>query len=258
MISGILEEMTIEDVRALSPNVAIVPCGSTEPHGPALPYGTDSFTITAIARNATRQANAAGGRVVCYPTLPITLNNNFKAFPFALRVSVPTFMATLVDIVDQAWADGVTRVVIANGHGGTTDAIRTVLRDLAGRTEGPFVCTVNGWGMAEDSVKATNVEAVSDHAGEGESSLQMFLHPDLVRADKLADNPRNPPAVACLRGDKVHFVRPWHLYVPASAGGDARKASAAKGKALIESASRVIGGILLELSQAPESATFPY
>ena len=47
--SGILEEMTIDDVRSLAPNVAVIPIGSTEPHGPALPYGTDNFQVEYVA-----------------------------------------------------------------------------------------------------------------------------------------------------------------------------------------------------------------
>ena len=47
-LSGILEEMTIDDVRALKPNVALIPIGSTEPHGPALPFGTDRETTHKI------------------------------------------------------------------------------------------------------------------------------------------------------------------------------------------------------------------
>ena len=257
MISGILEEMTIAEVRALAPNVALLPLGSTEPHGPALPYGTDSFTIGAVSRRATVLANERGARALCYPTLPITLNNNFRAFPFACRMGVATFMAMLADIVTQAAADGIRRVVLANGHGGNTDAVRAMLRELAARDNMPFVCMIQGM-MADKAVIAANIEHPSDHAGESEVSIQMFVRPELVRPERLADNPRNKPALPSLNDDKVFFVKPWHRYVPASAGGDQRRAAAAKGRALVESSSANIAQLLVELSQAPESATFPY
>jgi hypothetical protein len=41
--SGIIEEMTVEDVERLDPEVVVIGFGSTEPHGPHLPYGTDVF-----------------------------------------------------------------------------------------------------------------------------------------------------------------------------------------------------------------------
>jgi creatinine amidohydrolase len=256
--SGILEEMTIEQIREFAPNVVVLPLGSTEPHGPALPYGTDTFTIRAIAEQATRLANGRGGRVLCYPTLPITLNNNFRAWPFACRMGVRTFMAMLVDILKQAYADGVRRACLINGHGGSTDAIRAAMREMAGMDDVPFVCLVNGWAMADDEVHRRIVENRSDHGGDVEASIQMHLCPDLAHADKLANNPENEPRLAVLCDPKVYFVRPWHRFVPASAGGDQRKASAEKGQALVESAAESTARLLLELSQAAESADFPY
>ena len=256
--SGILEEMTIEQIMAFAPNVVALPLGSTEPHGPALPYGTDTFTIRAIAEQATRLANRGGGRVLCYPTLPITLNNNFRAWPFACRMGVRTFMAMLVDILKQAYADGVRRACIINGHGGSTDAIRAAMRDMAGMDDVPFVCLVNGWAMADDEAQRRIVENRSGHGGDAEASLQMHLHPDLVHTDKLAINPENEPKLAALCDPKVYFVRPWHRFVPASAGGDQREASADKGRALVESAAQGAARLLLELSQSPPSENFPY
>jgi creatinine amidohydrolase len=257
-VSGILDEMTLEDVRALAANVVVVPLGSTEPHGAALPYGTDTFAVDAVARQATRVANARGARVLCYPTWPITLNNNFRHWPFAGRTGVPAFMTMLADVLRQIRADGVKRAVVINGHGGTTDVIRAVLRDLAGRDDVPFTCTINSWEMVDDSVAQANVGASSQHGGEDEVSYQMFLRPDLVRRERLADNPEHQPAVPCLRSGKVHFVRPWHLYVPLSAGGDQRRASAEKGRALVESAVEQTARFLVDLSQAPDSPNFPY
>ena len=35
---GLLEEMTIDDVRAFDPEVVMLPLGSTEPHGPTCPW----------------------------------------------------------------------------------------------------------------------------------------------------------------------------------------------------------------------------
>jgi creatinine amidohydrolase len=256
MALGILEEMTIDEVRALAPNVALIPLGSTEPHGPALPYGTDSFTVGAVARRATLQANERGARAICYPTLPISLNNNFRAFPFACRMGVTTFMTMLLEILAQAAADGIRRAVLANGHGGNTDTVRAMLRELAARDNMPFTCMVQS--MASADVIAANIQHPSDHAGESEVSIQMFVRPELVRRERMADNPRCQPALPSLNSDKVFFVKPWHRYVPASAGGDQRQASAAKGRALVESSAANMAQLLVELSQAPESATFPY
>ena len=140
-LSGILEEMTIDDVRSLTPNVAVIPIGSTEPHGPALPYGTDNFQVEYVAYGGTRKANEMGGRVLCLPTQRVSLNNNFRAFPFACRMQVPTFMNLLKDLVAMCRTENVHRIVFVNGHGGNPDAIRATQRDLAAQ-DNLFTCLI--------------------------------------------------------------------------------------------------------------------
>ena len=99
-ISGILSEMTIEQVKKLDPEIVVLPVGSTEPHGPHLPYGTDTYQLNAICRNAVTAANKGGARVLMYPPLPIGNNVNFKAFPFACRIGVRTLMSVVLDVIE--------------------------------------------------------------------------------------------------------------------------------------------------------------
>ena len=205
-LSGILEEMTIDDVRSLAPNVAVIPIGSTEPHGPALPYGTDSFQVEYVAYSSTRKANEWGGRVVCLPTQRVSLNNNFRAFPFACRMQVPTFMNLLTDLVSMCRAENVHRIVFINGHGGNPDVIRAVQRDLAAQ-DGLFTCLIGTGSCASAEARAV-WENRSDHAGEEETSQVMFLRPELVRENRIANNPPQRPQVEDLAGISGGFCAP--------------------------------------------------
>ncbi len=256
MNSGILTEMTIDDVRALAPNVAVIPVGSTEPHGAALPYGADTWQVEHVAYGGTRRANEQGGRVVCLPTLPISLNNNFRAFPFACRMQVSTFMALLKDLVMMCLSEEVRRIVFINGHGGNPDVIRAAQRDLAA-IDGVHTFMIHTTTCASEEATAV-WEHTSDHAGEEETSQMLYLRPDLVRNEKITDNPRRYPKLESLHEFAVDYVRPWHLYLPTSAGGDATKASAKKAETVFDSAIAGTARLLVELSQAPDSDTFPY
>lgn len=260
ILSGILSEMTIDDVRDLNPEVVVLPIGSTEPHGPHLPYGTDSFQVEWECRHAVPQANRDGGRVLMYPTLPIGNNVNFKAFPFACRIGVRTLMQVVLDIVTALEEDGIRKLVLVNGHGGNTDTLQATLRAQVERhrpQSGAFVCMVGCGGLGSRDVSAL-IEHPSDHAGEAETSNIMHIRPDLVRAEAFADNPRNKPTSPHLRDGRVQFVRPWHLYIPASAGGDTRASSADKGRALAESGAAGLARFLVELSNTPWHSMFPY
>ena len=84
----------------------------------------------------------------------------------------------------------------------------------------------------------------------------MWIRPDLVRRDELANNPFGKLRVPMLA--KANFVRPWHLYVPASAGGETRASSAAKGEAVITARAEGLSQLLVELAQSPYDERFPY
>ena len=53
---GILDEMTLPEVEAFEPEIVVIPLGSTEPHGPHLPYCCDALAV---------QTNASAGPSRC-------------------------------------------------------------------------------------------------------------------------------------------------------------------------------------------------
>lgn len=254
--SGILEEMTIADVRAFKPQVGVIGIGSTEPHGPHLPYGTDTFILESIAIPAVRKANASGARALYLPSLPISLNNNMRDFPFGLKYSVPTFMAMIADLIAQFEKEGVMKIVLFNAHGGNPDVLRAIQRDHLKR-EGAFVCLVNAYSFGQETMK-THIGATSEHAGEYETSMILHCQPELVRRDQFADNPVMPVKVACLTKVKADFVRPWWLYLPVSAGGDCRASTAEKGRAVAQSAIDGMSEFLVDLCRAKWHTNFPF
>ena len=258
MTPGILQEMTMDDVRAFRPEVVVLGVASTEPHGPILHYGTDFFECDALVRRAVTLANQRGGRVLMYPTLPIGNNVNFKVFPFACRVAVRTLMRILLDIIQAVQEDGIRKVVLVNGHGGNTDTIQAVLREHIDRTprdQRAFVCMT--WGSPSPEAAAM-IQHPSDHGGEDETSRILYVRPDLVRTDKLQELPFGKPILKAAAEGKIHYVRPWHAYVPMGGGGETRTASAEKGKAIIESGAENLASVLVELTQTPWNPDFPF
>ncbi|MCW8132910.1 MAG: creatininase family protein [Planctomycetota bacterium] len=250
---GLLEEMTIDEVRAFKPRVAVLPLGSTEPHGPHLPYGTDTYQVTRLARLGVASANKQGAKAILYPTLPITNNANFRKFPFACRIGIRTLMTVIRDIATQCREDGVMKLVIVNGHGGNPGAIMASMREIAGMDGMPFVCLASRLNPAGFK---TPIEFPSEHAGESETSRMMWIRPDLVRTKKLRNNPLGKIKVPGL--ERADFVRPWHLYLPVSAGGETRVSSAAKGQAVIEAEARGLAELLVGLGKTKFNARFPY
>jgi creatinine amidohydrolase len=255
MITGILSEMTINEVRQFKPRVVVLGVSSTEPHGPSLPYGTDFIQCDAVCRQAVAQANSKKSKILMYPTLPVGNNVNAKFFPFACRIKVRTLMHMVLDIIEAVEEDGIRKVVIVNGHGGNTDTLRAVLREHFDRTDHQhraFVCMTQSF---PDDLATGIIEHPSDHGGESETSMIMHLRPDLVNMNTLGKLPIGHPVIDL---GSAYYVRPWHLHVPLSGGGETRKSSAVKGRILHTTIAAGLADLLVKLSKARWYPGFPY
>lgn len=259
---GILDEMTMDEVRDFQPEVVVLPVGSTEPHGYHLPYCTDAIRVRTTCEEATVRANAKGARVLCYPTLPIGMNVNFQAFPFALGVRLETFLHTLRDLCEQIEAHGVRKISIINGHGGNTQALGAFLRQWAERGVGgmpgaedrAFVCAGHARSRSNEDI----VRHPSNHAGEAETLEVMAVAPHLVRMEKARDYPSRRAIVDGLEGPGAVWVKPWHRFLPDCAQGEAREADPERAARLFDLNAQSLADFLIELSAAPWSADFPY
>jgi creatinine amidohydrolase len=172
-----LSEATWTDVRDADPDLALLPVGSTEQHGPHAPLGTDALHAETVAEAG---ADATDRTVAVAPAISIGLSREHRQFPGTLWVSPDTFRAYVRETVESLAHHGIDRVVVVNGHGGNVDALNEVTAELSRD------------GVAY-AVPFTWFEAVGDHAskmGHGgtlETALLRATNPDLVREDRLAE-----------------------------------------------------------------------
>ena len=257
-VPGLLETMTIEDVRDFNPEIVVIPIGSTEPHGPHLPYGTDLFIAEAVTAEAVSLANAQKARVLRLPPLPISNNVNFKKFPFACRIRVETLMAILKDLVDFVTEEGVRKIVIVNCHGGNDSAtmasLRQIYHDYQNRA---FVCLCGPGSFAGDSYGRRFSDG-SPHAGDFETSMICEIKPGLVAMDKRWPAEMNKLAISSLGKPGVQWVRPWHVLMSGSYAGHPELATAEKGREFLNACANGMAGFLVELSKEPWHENFPF
>lgn len=258
---GILEEMTLPEVEAFDPEIVVIPLGSTEPHGPHLPYCEDALKAQSVSEDGTVLANERGVRALCYPVLPIGLNVNF-GWPFALSFKVPTYMAMLMDLCEQIEKQGVRRILLVNGHGGNTAALHAFQRQWAhrgcggmpGAEDHAFVCSVLRRSPRADEV----VTHPSDHAGEAEVLEMMAIRPELVQMDKLKEFIHQDPAIEILDHPRLHWVKPWHMYLPECARGETRTVNMDNAKKLQALNNEWIADVICDLCSLPWSDRYPY
>jgi len=173
-----LAESTWTDVRDAETDLALLPVGSTEQHGPHAPLGVDAMTAEAVAEaGAERYAATDGGEAVVGPTIPVGVAEEHRDFDGSLWVSEDTFRAYVRETVESLVHHGFRRVVVVNGHGGNVDA----LRELCGRVSRDE--DADAYAVQYTWFDAVTVEDLG-HGGPAETSFVRHLRPDLVREDR--------------------------------------------------------------------------
>ncbi len=101
-----------------SPDVVLIPLGSTEQHGPHLPFDTDTVIACAVADALAIELEASSCSVVVSPALPLGASGEHQDFPGTLSMGHEALRHVVIELARsaQSW---VPRVVFVNGHGGT-------------------------------------------------------------------------------------------------------------------------------------------
>jgi creatinine amidohydrolase len=161
--------------------VALLPVGSTEPHGPHLPLETDVIISVETARRAAARLRARGVGALLLPPLAYTVTDFSRDFAGAIGVSRETSIAMVVEICRSALSHGFAAVCLVNSH--LEPDHLAALHDAAARVEAesgrPVIFpdkTRKRWaaGLTEE------FRSGACHAGRYETSLVMASRPDLV------------------------------------------------------------------------------
>jgi len=257
MTKVMLAEMCQADLRDRSFEVAVLPIGSCEVHGPHLPFGNDALQVTAIARRAAERAAEKGAQALVLPTIPFGCDQNLMEFPYTVTLSPRTILALLDEVIGSVARHGMKKFLLLNGHGGNTGTLDAALRELYGRY-GAFLARLDFWLVAADVADQVRETSEIEHADEIETSIALALYPHLVNmaAAEAASTRRSCLPLLERYGGK--FSRPWHLFTRNGGVGDPTCASAEKGRKVVEATVKRLADILVELAQAECDLRFPY
>lgn len=170
-------------------DIAILPVGSNEQHGPANPLGTDHLIAKAIAEETAKRT-----RVLCLPVVPFGVSSHHKQFWGTIYISPRVFKEYVKEVCLALEYYGIKRIVIVNGHGGNLAALSEMAREL--REQGIFVSVFQWWIAAAKLLPELFTLEERRHAGAEETSVNLALHPHLVNIDKTVDEePLKHPVV---------------------------------------------------------------
>lgn len=187
----LLPTATSPDEAARASDVAVLPVGAFEQHGPHLPLSTDTLIACAIARRL-----AADYQLLLLPPVTIGCSHEHAGFAGTVSVSATTLHTVVTDIAASLEAAGVPKLVVVNAHGGN-HVLRNVVQEA--NTAGPRMVLFPQnaeWTDARTTAGISTDNHEDMHAGEAETSILLAEHPELVRntyrqADHTADDRRH-------------------------------------------------------------------
>ncbi|MFF0111778.1 mycofactocin biosynthesis peptidyl-dipeptidase MftE [Streptomyces prasinus] len=208
--------------------LVLVPLGSTEQHGPHLPFNTDSVIAAAVAhRVADLLPTPPGSTPLVAPALVYGASGEHADFPGTLSIGHVALHAVIVETTRSLgrWA---RRVVFVNGHGGNTATLDAAVAQV--RAEGHDAA----W-------TGCDVPGGDSHAGRTETSVMLHLAPERVRLGAaVAGNPR--PLTDLMPELMAHGVR---AVSPTGVLGDPTGATAEEGRRTTEA---MVSAVLRRIS----------
>ncbi len=197
----------------------IIPVGTCEQHGPHLPLGCDTIIVEHLCDDLSAEYG-----VLRAPTVEYGVNvDTERGFPGNASLRKKTLHRMLNDLLDSWEHTGISEFILitAHGHDPHQEALATVTTMKA------RVRVVDIFGVNLSDLLEGQTEAM--HGDEVDTSLMLFLAPELVHAESAQDY--------MMSREMLRRYRRGSLKVPSGSAGSIGRpslASAEKGKLLYE------------------------
>jgi creatinine amidohydrolase len=205
-------------------DIAIIPVGSNEQHGPQNPLGTDHLIAKALAEETAKRTG-----VLCVQVIPFGVSSHHKQFWGTISIKPETLQKYVEDVCLSLNYYGVRKIVIVNGHGGNLNALTDLARKL--REKGIFISIFQWWPAASKLLPDLFKPEERRHACAEETSMNLALHPEIVNMNKAVDE---MPRESTLQAEGIALPFDTVDYTSSGVFGKATTASADKGKKLFE------------------------
>ncbi len=239
-----------EVVNKITPrSIFVQPLGAIEQHGPHLPLNTDEIIAAAVAQATVGEVGEKLD-VWLLPTLSYTKSNEHAWAPGTIWLSATTMLNVLDDIGRCISKTNSQKLVFLNGHGGNSALLNVVNRELRLSyglqtfTAHPSMPPDQGGASAESEL------GMGIHGGTDETSVMLYLRPDLVDMSKAVR--RVPEKMAMNKhvrfGGSVSFGWLSNDFFVEGHIGDPTHATAELGSRMFASAVKNFGEALGEVS----------
>ena len=246
MQSFLLEESNWKAVRESRPEVVVLPWGATEAHNYHLPYGTDNFIASRIASQSAKLALEKGSSVMVLPVVPFGVNTGQPDIRLDMNLNPGTQFLILKDLLTVLNRQSIRKFVILNAHGGND--FKQHIREL-NLLFPEMLLTQCNWFKIPGAEKF--FEDMGEHAGEVETSLMMFLYPNLVLPlENAGDGHAKKFKIEALNQGWAWAERRWSSVTKDTGIGNPALSTAEKGEKFFDYLTGEIAGFLVDMDKA--------
>lgn len=246
----ILAESNWKEIKNQEIELAVLPWGATEAHNYHLPYATDNYQVDAIAAEAGKLAWESGSKVMILPSIPFGVNTGQPDIKLNINLNPSTQLIILRDIVTVLNRQGISRLLILNGHGGNN--FKPLMRELGLEFPKMFLSLCN-WFKTLDKAKFFKEEG--DHADEMETSLMLYLEPELVLPlEEAGAGKERKSVIKGIREGWAWSERKWSLVTEDTGIGNPEFSTKEKGELYFKAVTEKLAGLMTDLSSTdPEN-----
>lgn len=255
--SGFWRDLTTEDFSEVDAErtLALLPVAAIEQHGPHLPLYTDACINEGIVA-AVLELVPEDISLLVLPMLSIGDSLEHQAFPGTLTATPETLIRYWTEIGEGVARAGVRKLMIFNTHGGQPQIADIVALELRRRL-GMLVVKASSFAFGVPAGLFDDEELdYGIHGGAVETSMMLYLRPDLVRQEAAENFEPLSLAMASeyrrLRpGNRIGFAWMAQDLHASGVAGDATKADADKGRRIVEHAARSLAELAVETARFP-------
>lgn len=242
----LLEEMNAVQVRENinKKTIAVLIFGACENHGNHMPFGSDFIFPEELAKRTVAKARKKS--IVILPPIPYGASLHHNEFQMTMSLEPHTLEMVIEDLFSSIIKNGISRILVINGHDGNISPIESAARKTKDRHKEVVIACLEAWWISIGEITNGLFEVWQGlgHGGEAETSTMLAVRPDLVDMNFAPEE-----VIPRLPSEKVRIYWKFDELTNTGTTGAPRKASVQKGEEALKALETTLLSFLNEMDE---------